>query len=58
MELINKPLKILPLVLIGFLGYKVYNCPCDKLLSCDKWVAGLAIGLGLMIVVGYPLTLE
>lgn len=58
MELVNKPLKVLPLLLVGILGYKVYNCPCDKLLNCDKWVSGLAVGLGLMILLGYPLKYE
>lgn len=47
--------KAVPLGLTAFLAYKIYGCPCDALLSCDKWVAIVPVFLAGMILFGFPL---
>lgn len=59
MEIINKPLKIFPLALTGYIFYAVYQCPCDKLLSCAKGPTLGALGvLAALVIFGYPLILS
>lgn len=56
MELIDKPLKILPFLLSAYITIRIYKCPCDKLMSCTKVSSLLALGaLAAMTLGGYPL---
>ena len=56
MELVEKPLKILPLGLLSYLMYAVYACPCKELLSCKKVSTSVVLViLGAMVILGYPL---
>lgn len=58
MELVAKPLKLLPLGLLGYLFYAVYYCPCKDLLMCHKERYLMIVGaFTAMILLGYPLIL-
>lgn len=52
----NKPLKIVPLAISGFLTWRIYNCPCDKLMACTFNSSMLLIGLlAAMTIFGFPI---
>lgn len=50
------PGKLVPLLISGFLTYRIYTCPCDTLMFCTKSSSLLLLGsLVVMTVVGWPL---
>jgi hypothetical protein len=54
--LLEEPLKILPFSMAAFITYRIYNCPCKRLMECTKTSSLILItALGAMLVFGYPL---
>jgi hypothetical protein len=55
-ELFKKPNKILPVMLAGFLTYKIYVCPCGTYMKCNpilRWL--LPMSLLFFVYIDYPL---
>lgn len=54
--LLNKPTKLPPFLVAAALTYRIYACPCDKLMSCT-WTSSnvLLVTLLGMTLFGWPL---
>jgi hypothetical protein len=50
------PGKTIPLLISGFLTYRIYTCPCEKLMACNKVSSVFLISsLLVMTLGGWPL---